>query len=158
MIAFIRTATIEDIPQLLELENKSFNDGDKFSRNQFYYAIQKGESFLRVYEEEKGISGYVYILVTGRIYSIAAYPNRGIGSLLLTRAEEFVKIILNKNTIKLEVRKDNTKAINFYIKRGYNPDKIKYHYYQDGMDALVMKKELNSYATRRLAATSDIIR
>src|SRR6478736_2210086 len=121
MIAFIRTATNEDIPQLLELESKSFKEKDRFGYNQFYFAVNIGHAYFRVYESEKGIEGYVYVLSTGRIYSIATYPKQGIGTLLLNRAEQFVKTILNKKTIKLEVRKDNRKAISFYIKRGYNP-------------------------------------
>lgn len=151
MIAFIRSATLEDLPEILNLESKSFKEGHQFSRRQFYYAIQKGNGYFRIYEELGGIFGYIYVLANGRIYSIATIPNRGIGKILLTRAEEFVITILNKKIIKLEVREDNKKAINFYIKHGYKSYGIKHNYYSDGCQAILMRKDLNSDAQGRLA-------
>jgi|ERR1044071_8673153 ribosomal protein S18 acetylase RimI-like enzyme len=139
----LRNATLKDIPKLLHLEWQLFSK-ERFNRKQFKYAITNQTCYFRVYENaiDDHIEGYVYVLQTGRIYSIACLPNRGIGKILLNRAEEFVKTILNKDTIKLEVKKGNNKAINFYIKHGYKPYGIKHNYYNDGRDAILMKKEL----------------
>ncbi len=143
----IRTATLKDIPELLTIESKSFNTAYRFSRNQFSYAIINNNNYFRIYEELGCLKGYVYVLSIGRIYSIAAYPpNTGIGSILLERAEDFVRIILNKDTIKLEVKKGNNKAINFYTKHGYKPYGIKHNYYKDGKSAILMRKDLTQNA------------
>src|SRR5260221_9495030 len=109
----IRIAAINDIPDLLELENMSFKPEYRFNRDQFCYDIRNNKSYFRVYEEDDGfikwITGYVYVLNNGRLYSIACHRDRGIGILLLARAEEFVSTILNKDVIKLEVKKGNKK-------------------------------------------------
>src|SRR5215467_12294675 len=114
----IRIATLKDISALLELEENAFIKFDNFSYHEFYYAIKNDKCYFRVYANscDDSIDGYVYVLQTGRIYSIACHPGMGIGSILLDRAEEFVSTILNKDVIKLEVKKGNNKAINFYIK------------------------------------------
>lgn len=147
----IRTATLKDIPALLNLEYSVFKIEDAFTYSTFRHAIQNDKCYFRVFEDSKIIIGYIYVLITGRIYSIAANPNLGVGSLLLERAEEFVRVILNKKHIKLEVKKGNNKAINFYIKHGYIPYGLRHNYYKDGKAAILMKKELVNDAKGRLA-------
>ena len=66
-----------------------------------------------------------------------------IGSSLLN---EFLKIMLNEKVkyVELEVRTDNIKAKNFYLKHGFKiKGRIK-EFYQDGKSAYTMIKELKS--------------
>ncbi|MCL5037416.1 MAG: GNAT family N-acetyltransferase [Chloroflexi bacterium] len=57
----------------------------------------------------------------GWIYDMTVLPeywNRGIGSLLMEKAEEFIKSLGHKY-IGLAVTTDNKRAVNFYEKHGY---------------------------------------
>lgn len=141
----IRPARLNDIPNLLEIENLSFPIGDRFSRNLFRYGINSIKNVFSVYVSEKDIPiGYIYILSTCRVYSLAVHPSargNGIGEALLKTAD---KLCQKKAKVTLEVRKDNKKAIKFYLNNGYKCIGIRQNYYADGMDAIIMKKDLDN--------------
>ncbi|CZE49916.1 GNAT family N-acetyltransferase [Campylobacter geochelonis] len=86
------------------------------------------------------ILGYILILPklkTSRIYSLAVLPNaRGLGV-----AKALLEFGISRfNSLKLEVRTDNTKAINLYEKLGFKSIKTLPKYYDDGCDAFLMVK------------------
>jgi len=144
----IRFANISDIPSLLYIEECSFKHCDRFKDYQFRYLITKGKGlffigncaftgFDPLHVIYSSIA-YVYLTNTGRIYSLASIEP-GMGAYLLHFIEN---IDSDLKTYYLEVRRSNKKAISFYKKNGYKQYDIKYNYYPDGMDAILMKKDL----------------
>jgi len=95
------------------------------------------------------VAGFICGGITGgreaRILMIAVekkYRRMGIGSGLITSFEkEAEKIKINK--VKLEVRVDNTEAIEFYKSHGYAIVNLLPSYYNDGFDAYSMEKMLS---------------
>lgn len=140
----IRVGIVSDIKALLKIEESSFLPCDRFTYNQFYYFMKKGRGHFLVHSIYwVTVEGYVYVTEYGRIHSLAVHPayrNNNIGGLLLESAES--KIIDKKHS-KLEVRQDNKKAIRFYTKNGYKAYGIRHNYYKDGMNAVIMKKDLS---------------
>lgn len=81
---------------------------------------------------------------TGHIISIDVLPadrRSGVGSKLLAAAEEKLRSIACRR-IELEAAIDNTSALAFYKRQGYDAMKILPRYYSNGVDALVLEKEL----------------
>ncbi len=75
----------------------------------------------------------------GWITTIAVLPdyqNRGIAQKLLNECET----LMNLKTIKLTVRKSNSKAINLYEKNGYFVQEIWDSYYIDSEDGILFQK------------------
>lgn len=70
------------------------------------------------------------------------YQGRGIGAALMQSCEAH----MNVSTVRLNVRVSNHIAIHLYKRLGYREVGLWPAYYQDGEDALVMEKYLNSRA------------
>lgn len=153
----IRHALMPDIPHLLEIEKLSFPLCDRFNYHQFRHAIRKAKGILLIDSEyDNFYKGYIYVLNSGRIYSLAVHPdyrNKKIAKGLLNHAEN---ILHTKPKVILEVRKDNRIAQCFYLKNGYKYVKIKHNYYSDGMDAIVMKKDLYNAKGRLVTACNTL--
>jgi len=82
----------------------------------------------------------------GHIITIDVLPAQrgsGIGSSLLQAAEERLRAARCHSVI-LETAVDNRVALSFYKKHAYSVTKAIPGYYSDGVDALVMKKNLLS--------------
>jgi ribosomal protein S18 acetylase RimI-like enzyme len=69
-----------------------------------------------------------------------------IGSALLAAAEERLRVIKCK-ALRLETAVDNASAISFYKHHGYDVIKVIPHYYSNGLDALLLEKNLLSVKT-----------
>jgi ribosomal protein S18 acetylase RimI-like enzyme len=145
----IRPATRHDLDTLVSIENKAFIT-DRFSRRSFHYLLTKANSMTLVYEQNKNILGYVMLLFhagtsLARLYSLAVLPEqqgKGIGGKLLVAGEQAAQDH-DCISLRLEVRCDNTPAINFYRQSGYKKiGKIVSDYYEDHMDALRFEKFL----------------
>ena len=81
---------------------------------------------------------------TGRIITIDVMPDQqhsGLGTLLLTRAEEELKRS-GCDHVVLEVAVDNENALRFYKKQGYSLLKVLPNYYMESIDGLMMGKKL----------------
>jgi ribosomal-protein-alanine N-acetyltransferase len=75
----------------------------------------------------------------GWITTIAVHPefqNCGVAQKLLKECEALMKI----KTVKLTVRKSNSKAIHLYEKNGYFIQEVWNSYYIDGEDAILFQK------------------
>jgi [ribosomal protein S18]-alanine N-acetyltransferase len=82
----------------------------------------------------------------GHIITIDVLPEarkRGIGSRLLRVAEDRIRVAGGHSVI-LETAVDNRPALAFYKTHEYNVVKTIPRYYSDGLDALVLKKDLLS--------------
>ena len=104
------------------------------------------ESFL-VASIEMVLVGYAIIDRWADHYhlvSIAVHPEhrrRGVAQLLMSRLESR---LARERAIRLEVRKNNKPAIQFYTKNGYKLAGVEEHYYRNGEDALIMEKTHSS--------------
>jgi [ribosomal protein S18]-alanine N-acetyltransferase len=82
----------------------------------------------------------------GHIITIDVLPGArtaGVGSRLLRAAEDRLRAA-NCDGVILETAVDNLAALTFYKKHDYNLIKTIPRYYSDGVDALVLKKDLLS--------------
>jgi ribosomal-protein-alanine N-acetyltransferase len=74
---------------------------------------------------------------------IAAARRSGVGSLLLRAAEDRLRAA-GCSAVELETAVDNLSALSFYKRHGYNVIRTFPRYYSNGVDALVLQKELNT--------------
>lgn len=74
---------------------------------------------------------------------MAAARRAGLGSLLLTAAEERLRDA-GSIAVSLEAAVDNAAALHFYKRHGYSVVRTWPRYYSNGVDALVLEKSLKS--------------
>lgn len=82
----------------------------------------------------------------GHIITIDVRPTfrrHHIGSALLQAAEERLRTSRSQ-AVRLETAVDNSSAISFYKRHGYDVIKVIPHYYSNGVDALLLEKNLLS--------------
>lgn len=82
---------------------------------------------------------------TGHVVTIDVGPHArrsGVGSLILRAAEERMRAA-GCRAVGLETAVDNIKALSFYKRHGYDVVRTWPRYYSNGVDALVLKKDLN---------------
>ncbi len=72
---------------------------------------------------------------------IAAARRFGVGSLLLRAAEDRL-IVTGCHVVELETAVDNASALAFYKRHGFSVTRTFPRYYSNGMDALVLEKNL----------------
>jgi ribosomal-protein-alanine N-acetyltransferase len=64
-----------------------------------------------------------------------------VGSLLLRAAEARLRAA-DSRSVELETAVDNLSALSFYKRHGYSVIKTRPRYYSNGVDALVLEKDL----------------
>ena len=145
----IRQATGQDIPELLRIENESF-DSDRFTERNFRHLLSRAHATTFVDEGEDGrLRGYATVLYNrgtslARLYSMAVSRESrslGIGRALLQAVENAAREH-EAAYIRLEVRVDNDRARALYERAGYRRFAISHEYYEDGVDAERMEKLL----------------
>jgi ribosomal protein S18 acetylase RimI-like enzyme len=144
MPAAIRTATQHDIDPLTAIENRVF-PGNRLSRRSFAHLVAAPSAAVLVAEGGAGIAGYAIVLFrrgidTARLYSLASVV-KGEGARLLEAAEA-AAAAHGAARLRLEVRRDNARAIALYRRAGYEPIGEFLAYYDDGMAALRFEKAL----------------
>jgi ribosomal-protein-alanine N-acetyltransferase len=143
----IRDFKPEDFDTLWRIDQECFPAGISYSRQELRaYVRQRGAFTLVVEAAREGIGGFLVAHggPTGHIVTIDVVPKArrfGVGSLLLEEAE---KRLWAEGSIAvgLETAVDNLGAISFYKRHGYSVVRTWPRYYSNGVDALVMKKEL----------------
>ena len=142
----LRSWEEKDLPILAKIEESCF-PCDAWSEEMLSQTLKTPYQWSVLAEEDGEIYGYACLFSlfeTAELLNIAvdtAYRGRGIGEMLLTAVHEQAKR-LGAERILLEVRVSNTPAIALYKKFGYEGYGIRAKYYEDGEDALVMKKML----------------
>jgi len=148
MAAELRPARAGDVDALLAIEEAVFRT-DKLSRASFRRLVASASAAVLVAEADGQVAGYCILLFranssTARLYSIAVGPGRsgrGIGRMLLEAAEQEAQA-RGRRSLRLEVREDNPRAIAIYGQSGFQITGSQLDYYEDGMTAVRMGKEL----------------
>ncbi|MEO8401540.1 MAG: N-acetyltransferase [Gammaproteobacteria bacterium] len=144
----IRQATLNDLDQLVALENQCFA-ADKMSRQNFRDLLTKQSAIITLATKDNNLIGSAVVLFRknshqARMYSLAVSPvfrKRGTAHQLCIHIEKSA-LARGCDTMILEVRVNNLPAIHFYQKNGYEKFAIYSKFYEDGTDALRMKKLL----------------
>ena len=161
MRSAIRVYRPEDFQTLWEIDQSCFAPGISYSQFELKSYIRRRSSFTFVAEEvavgahpePDGVDGarIVGFLVgersskgRGHIITIDVRElgrRHGIGSALLRVAEERFEAV-SCSAIRLETAVDNIGALSFYKRHGYNVIRTVPGYYSDGVDALLLEKNL----------------
>ncbi len=133
----LRKCTAKELNRVIEIERKSFRY--PYPPSLFKWYLRNG--FFLVTEKNEKIVGYVIGMKEetkeGLIASIAVLPNfrrKGIGTSLMEKMME------EMGEVEVQVRKSNHAVFKFYKKLGFIKKGVIENYYQDGEDAIVMKK------------------
>ena len=141
----IREFKRSDIKRVLEIETEAFKD--PYPPSILIDIYNLGAGFL-VAQHDNIVVGYIIFWIRyedeGHIISLAVdekYRKKNMGRELVDYAIDiFTKCDVRE--IKLEVRIENKGARKFYKKIGFEEKKVLKNYYEDGEDAVIMRKEV----------------
>ena len=148
----VREAKDEDIPAILELEQLCFKA--PWTKENILYEMHDNpvSNFWVIELEDKvqnivsvvGFCDYWHTFDSATIAQIAVHPalqHKQLGSAMM---DEIINDCYAKKvqTLTLEVRYDNEKAINFYLKHGFKKELVKPKYYSNGDDAIYMIRKV----------------
>jgi len=142
----IRRFSLTDLNRVMEIERASFTI-DSFSEDIFMSWYHKCPYLFIVAEILGVIVGYMITCIVhkkGYVASIAvdpAYRHKSVGKTLVYFTFNHLKTYGVK-IIELEVRTTNIKGIRFWENLGFFPLRTITNYYNDGTDALKMRKLL----------------
>jgi [ribosomal protein S18]-alanine N-acetyltransferase len=148
--AVIRAARDTDVDNMYRLEQMCF-DVEAFSTHQLQYLINTRTAISFVAEYNGAFAGFIIGLTNrnrfgkyGRVYTLDVddrFRRLGIGTVLI---EALLGDLRRARCSRcfLEVKIDNSKAINLYEKIGFERCRIVPDYYSPGVNALKMKKQL----------------
>ena len=143
----IRTAELEDLNEIYNIEKKVFNDYWSLDLIKSEI-IEKKYSSVTVLELKKKIIGYIFqrkIYDENHIINLAIdipYQHRGYGKFLLMKILEKDD---NDTNVFLEVKEANLPAVKLYIDLGFEEVDRKERYYSDGSNAIFMLKKNKKY-------------
>ncbi len=168
----LRRMTEADIPAVSALENRLFPVDawplqmffDELSQpetREYWVAEVPGEMTTAepVSPRIIGYAGLMCIPPIADIQTIAVVPEqegRGIGTALLKKLIDGA-ISGGADDVLLEVREDNPRAQDLYVRHGFEHIHTRKKYYRDGVDARIMRLELAQLrlAQLRLAQAED---
>jgi [ribosomal protein S18]-alanine N-acetyltransferase len=160
----LRDFQAEDFETLWRIDQQCFASGISYSRVELATYLRRPGAFTLVAYSSKannlGVQGgdksscctLGFIVAEagsrgrGHIITIDVLPDArraGVGSQLLRVAEERLWAA-NCHTVILETAVDNQAALSFYKAHGFTVVKTIARYYSDGLDALVLQKDLLS--------------
>ncbi len=143
--SMIRVMRFEDLDDVYIMEQRLFPN--PWPRYFFEKDLESNNTIALVTEHEGEVVGYALascVDIEFHITNIAVDENhqhQGIASRLMVELEHWAKERCC-TSVYLEVRTNNTPAINLYKKLGYDVIYLRKQYYIDGDDAYVMHKEL----------------
>ena len=152
MISY-RAAMHLDLPVLVSMERVLFADSP-WSMGQFkeeFKGVPNSRYFLVATNDEDQIVGYAAVLVVApgveadvlTVAVLPGYTRQGIATHFMAELEKW-SISKGAPAMMLEVGTENASAIALYEKLGYENISTRRGYYGPGLDAFVMRKELNS--------------
>ena len=147
MASVIREFRPEDFETLWRMDQQCFSPGIAYSKQELKAYMRHRGSFTLVAACAKGdLQGFVVVHggMIGHIITIDVAPDArrlGVGSMLILSAEERLRSG-GSRAVGLETAVDNLSALSFYKRHGYSVIRTWPRYYSNGVDALVLKKEL----------------
>ena len=148
-VAFtLRDSTPQDFEDLWRIDQECFPPGIAYSQRELkLYMRRRGAFTLVANGGDEKIAGFIVAQggPIGHIVTIDVIPEARrarVGSLLMTAAEDRLRGA-GSLAVGLETAVDNAAALAFYKRRGYSVIRTWPRYYANGVDALVMQKELN---------------
>jgi len=144
----VRDYKAEDFESLWRMDQECFPPGISYSKRELRSFMQHRGSFTLVATNAKEeLQGFIVVHcgTTGHVVTIdvGAHARRsGVGSLLLRSAEERMRAARCR-AVGLETAVDNVPALSFYKRHGYDVIRTWPRYYFNGVDALVLRKDLN---------------
>jgi [ribosomal protein S18]-alanine N-acetyltransferase len=144
----VRDYKPEDFESLWRMDQECFPRGISYSKQELRAFMRHRGSFTLVATDEKEkLQGFIVALcgASGHVITIDVGPGArrsGVGSGLLRAAEERMRAA-RCAAVGLETAVDNVAALSFYKRHGYNVIRTLPRYYSNGVDALVLKKDLN---------------
>jgi ribosomal-protein-alanine N-acetyltransferase len=145
----LRAMTMADMPAVMAMERELFPD-DAWSPEMFASELTESARRLYLVAVDEGLIGYAGMLFTGGpeadVLTLAVSPanwGKGIGTALLQALLDEAAL-RGCQQIFLEVRDDNQRARSLYLRHGFAEIGVRRGYYQPaGVDAIVMRKDLN---------------
>jgi ribosomal-protein-alanine N-acetyltransferase len=149
----LRDADSRDFETLWSIDQQCFPPGIAYSRRELAaYMALRGAFTIVATDSASKVLGFLVATTrrnsTGHIITIDVVQEArrlGIGSKLLSAAEERLRG-MQCHTVSLETAVDNRFALTFYKRHQYFLVKTVPHYYSNGVDALVLQKDLLSTA------------
>lgn len=146
----VRDFRPEDFEELWRMDQECFPAGIAYSKPELRAYIRQRGAFTLVAEDTRPreIRGFIVAhgaAKSGHIVTIDVSPGgrrSGVGSLLLRTAEDRLRLG-GAQAVGLETAVDNRSALSFYKRNGYSVVRTWPRYYSNGVDALVLKKQLN---------------
>lgn len=148
-VVILREMTLADVPKVNDLEQRLY-PVDAWSIRMFLEELAQTETrrylVAEVGSQIVGYAGLMCIEPTADIQTITVVPEyegRGIGSALLAQLiGEAAR--RRAQDVLLEVRKDNPRAQQLYLRFGFEQIHVRRCYYRDGVDALIMRLRLSA--------------
>lgn len=144
-------AVLDDLEGICALEAACF-DTDIVSKRQYRHLIRSPSALVAIVRDGKRVAAIaVYLFRKGsdkaRIYSLAVHPEYRRHGLAATLCSYCEKLCRKRGCceVRLEVKWDNASAIQFYLKNHYVEFGRYVAFYEDGKDAIRMKRSLISY-------------
>jgi ribosomal-protein-alanine N-acetyltransferase len=140
-----REASIEDIPQIIEIMNRGYHQN--WDSNYYKNLISDGNSFAYVLSLNEEIVGFITGKKSGDICDIymiivdIKYRRQGFANLLLSKTITALSD-LKITEFFLEVAETNNQAINLYQKNGFIAVNRRIGYYKisnENIDAIVYR-------------------
>ena len=146
-----REASVLDLPVLVSMEKTLFADSP-WSMGQFkeeFKGVPRTHFFIVALDTENQIIGYAAVMVPApgieadvlTVGVLSEHRKAGIGKAFMEQLERWA-INKESNAMMLEVGVENAAAIALYQQLGYQEISVRTNYYGAGLDALVMRKEL----------------
>lgn len=147
-----RSATVTDLPQIAEIENKVHIS--PWSSQQLRQSIETSDVFWVALEQRSIIAYCVLMPVAGQceLLNLAVHSKwqgKGVGRICLSHVFQQAQL-QSIEEIFLEVRETNQAAIKLYLNSGFRSVGCRKNYYQvegHGEDALIMQRVLSKDAS-----------
>ncbi len=138
--------TEADLEQVMDLERAIFLS--PWRRSFFLSDLNRPQGLSIVAEEDGIIIGYAVAWGTEETHlanlAVSEYEReKGVGGRLLDEVGAFARRSAAKS-FYLEVRVSNTIARKFYADRGFVPTYLRKGYYENGEDAVIMERDVES--------------
>jgi ribosomal-protein-alanine N-acetyltransferase len=141
MSVVLRVATLEDLPQLCEVETSCF--GPPRDPESMRTELARSWSTVHVAERAGRVVAYLtawQVADEVEVIQVATHPTarrEGIGRALMRRVIDLARA-RGDSRVLLEVRPGNTAAVALYRALGFHELMRREAYYEDGEDALVL--------------------